>query len=88
MVFPNWFDVLAFRERGPVGFDPQTFTGPFLWFLAFAQTLLPLAVLELYLRARDGASAIAKLAAASCLFLSIGITATGIFAATMILWFP
>jgi uncharacterized membrane protein len=48
--------LLIFRR--PVGFDPKTFSGPLLTFLAFAQTLLPLAVLELYLRARDRAGGI------------------------------
>ncbi|HJU40716.1 MAG TPA: DUF2306 domain-containing protein, partial [Tahibacter sp.] len=47
-------------NRGPAGFDPQTFTGPFLTALAFAQYLVPLAVLELYLRVRRGGSIAAR----------------------------
>ena len=39
-------------NQGPVGFDPKSFTGPFLTFLAFAQYMLPLGVLELYFRAQ------------------------------------
>src|SRR5207253_1370504 len=39
-------------NQGPRGFDPKTFQGPFLTFLAFAQYLLPLLVLELYMRAQ------------------------------------
>ena len=35
-------------HQGAVGFDGKTFTGPFLSFLAFAQTLLPLALLQAY----------------------------------------
>src|SRR5271165_6886925 len=34
--------------KGPIGFDPSTFTGPLLTFLTFGQYLIPLAVLELY----------------------------------------
>ena len=35
-------------HQGPVGFDPETFEGPFIIALAFAQYLIPLALLELY----------------------------------------
>ena len=42
-------------NQGPVGFDPKTFRGPFLSFWAFADYLLPLAILELYLRTKDRA---------------------------------
>ncbi len=38
---------------GGAGIDFQTFTGPFLTFLFFGQYLVPLAVLELYLRGGD-----------------------------------
>lgn len=65
----------------PVGFDAKSFTGPFLTTLAFAQFLLPLAVLELYLRSR-GAAVAALLAVASL------ATAGGIFGATMGMWLP
>ncbi|MFY2763158.1 DUF2306 domain-containing protein [Arenimonas sp. MALMAid1274] len=75
-------------NQGPVGFDPETFTGPFLVFLSFAQTLLPLAVLELYLRARDRGSRAARITMAGVLGLCALATATGIFAATMMLWLP
>ena len=64
-------------NHGPVGFNPQTFEGPFLDFLTFAQYLLPLAVLELYLRTQDHAAAPGKYA--------MGI---GIFGATMGMWLP
>ncbi len=71
--------LLVFRQ--PVGFDPKSFTGPFLTVLAFAQYLLPLAVLELYLRSR-GAAVAALLAVASL------ATAGGILGATMGMWLP
>jgi uncharacterized membrane protein len=39
--------------KGPFGFDPVTFRGPFLTIMTFAQYLVPLAVLEIYLRAKS-----------------------------------
>ncbi|HYR90973.1 MAG TPA: DUF2306 domain-containing protein [Terriglobia bacterium] len=74
--------------RGPFGFDPKTFQGPFLTFLSFAQYLLPLAVLELYMRARDGAGAPRRFAMAAGLFVLTVAMGGGIFAATMGVWLP
>jgi len=75
-------------NKGPVGFDPKAFVGPFLTFLAFAQYVLPLAVLELYLRAQAGRGALRRVAVATVLFALTGLTATGIAAASMIMWLP
>lgn len=75
-------------NKGPVGFDPESFTGPFLTFLAFAQMLIPLAFLELYLRAGSGKNAMFKYAVALIILLLSFATAFGIFAATMGLWLP
>lgn len=69
--------------QAPVGFDPKTFTGPFVLALNFAQFLLPLAVLELYLRARGRG-----LALASALVLLSLATAAGIFGAALGMWLP
>ncbi|MGM9479985.1 DUF2306 domain-containing protein [Roseateles sp. NT4] len=69
--------------RAPVGFDPKTFTGPFVYALSFAQFLLPLLVLELYLRARGRAMVLAL----TLVLLSLA-TAGGIFGATMGMWLP
>jgi len=70
-------------NRGPVGFDPRTFQGPFLEFLSFAQYLLPLAVLELYLFAQSrGSPAIRYMTAATLMVLTAAV-AVGIFAYTM-----
>ncbi len=74
--------------RAPVGFDAKTFTGPFLVFLAFAQYLLPLAVLEMYFRARDGGTAAARMGMAGLLCGLALLTAFGIFGATMGMWLP
>lgn len=72
---------------GPVGFDPKTFSGPFITFLAFAQYLLPLGLLELYLRAQR-AGTLQRWSMAVVLMLSALVTGTGIAGATMALWLP
>jgi uncharacterized membrane protein len=77
-----------FVNKGPVGFDPKTFTGPFLNFLSFAQFLAPLAVLELYLRVREQGSVAARLAVAGLLLGLTGAMATGIAVAAAALWLP
>lgn len=75
-------------NRGPAGFDPKTFTGPFLTFLSFADYLLPLAVLEAYLRAQRSCRAGVQIAMASGLgILTLAMTG-GIAAAAAILWLP
>lgn len=73
---------------GPVGFDPVSFQGPVLSLLSFAQYLLPLAVLELYLRARASQRPAARIAMA-CLMLVLSVaTVAGVAAAAMVLWLP
>jgi len=44
-------------NHGPFGFNQATFSGPFLTFMSFGQYLVPLAVLEIYLRTQDRAGA-------------------------------
>ena len=74
--------------QGPFGFDPSTFTGPFLTFLAFAAFLGPLGILELYLRAQDHPGALRRMVTAVVLIvLTLGMTG-GIFGATMGMWLP
>lgn len=75
-------------NRGPAGFDPETFTGPFINFLSFADYLLPLAVLELYLRTNERAGTSGRLALAAGLLLLTVAMGVGIFAASMVLWLP
>lgn len=75
-------------NHGPAGFDPKTFTGPFLTFISFADVLLPLAVVELYLRTHErGASWQRRAMAATVGLLSIAM-AVGIFGAVVGLWLP
>jgi len=88
-----WFFRVGFMawvgfNGAPVGFDPQTFTGPFLTLLSFAQTLLPLAVLELYMRAQDSEKPAARFAVAA---MVVGLTVVmgfGIFVAANVIWLP
>lgn len=75
-------------HQSPVGFDPKTFEGPFLTFLGFAQYLVPLAVLELYLRVRDSGAPAARIAMAATLVVLTVATAAGIAGATMGMWLP
>jgi len=87
-----WFFRVGFMAwvgwlGAPVGFDAQTFTGPFLTVLSFAQTLLPLALLELYLRAKDGGP-VARAAMAATLAGGTFVMGFGIFVAANVWWIP
>jgi hypothetical protein len=75
-------------NQGPAGFDPKTFEGRALTTLAFAQFLLPLAILELYLRAQRSGGARAQVSVATIIAAMTLVTAVGIAAATMIMWLP
>ena len=80
--------LLVVLNRSPFGFDPATLQGPFLTFITFAQYLVPLAVLEIYLHVQDRSGAAGRMAMAASLFLlTLGLGA-GIFAVTMIKWLP
>lgn len=75
-------------HRAPVGFDPNTFTGPLLSTLIFAQTLVPLAVLEVYLRAQRSSSAGVQGGVAAALALLSLLTLFGAAAAAAGMWLP
>ena len=66
-------------NHGPVGFNPKTFTGPALTILTFAQYLLPLAVLQLYLRVQNRAGTAGRFAMAAALFVLTLATIVGLF---------
>jgi hypothetical protein len=88
-----WFFRIAFFLsflvfKGPVGFDPQTFTGPLLTFMSFGQYLVPLAVLEIYLRVQDRPGALRRMAAAGVLFVVTLAMGGGIFAVATAVWVP
>jgi hypothetical protein len=93
VVSASWFlRIMLFLtlliSKGPVGFDPTTFTGPYLSFLSFAQYLIPLAVLELYFLAQDYAGALRRFAMAGVLFTLTLAMAAGLLAVTMAVWVP
>jgi uncharacterized membrane protein len=81
--------LLAFK--GPVGFDPVTFTGPAINFLGYASYLGPLAVLELYFWAQRGGTGARPRAQIS---MAVGLAAVtlvmggGIAAAAVTQWVP
>lgn len=65
-------------NRGPFGYDPVTLSGPFLTFMSFAQYLIPLAVLEIYLRTQDRAGAAGRFAMAAGLLVVTIVMGAGI----------
>lgn len=79
-----WFMIF----RGPVGIDVTTFTGPVPTAMQYAQYLIPLAVLEVYLRAQDRPGALGRLATAGMLFVLTLAMAAGLFGVTMADWVP
>lgn len=88
-----WFFRVAFFLslvvfRGPVGFDPNTFTGPFLTFLVFAQFLVPLAIAQLYFTAQRSGGATMRIAVAISLCVFAIGTAAGSAAIAGVRWMP
>ncbi len=73
-------------NRGPAGFDPRTFTGPTLTAIAWGQFVLPLAVLEAYLRVQQHGSPGTRRAMAAAVWVLTLLTLAGIAAATLVLW--
>jgi len=88
----SWFFRLGFFLTlvvfGPIGFDQTTFSGPLLTFWTFAQYLLPLGALELYLRAQDRPGALRRMATAGVLFVLTLAMGAGIAAVTIGSWAP
>ena len=79
-----WFVIF----RGPVGLDPTTFTGPLPTILSYAQYLIPLGVLEIYLRAQSHPGAFRRLATAGMVFVLTLVMAAGLLAVTFAIWVP
>jgi Predicted membrane protein (DUF2306)/Tetratricopeptide repeat len=72
----------------PFGFDAVTLSGPLLTFMSYAQYLVPLAILEVYLRVQDGAGARGRFAMAAGLFVSTLALGAGIGIVTMASFLP
>lgn len=74
-------------NQGPVGLGDD-FDGPFVRFWAYGCYLLPLAGLELYLRARESRRPWFRWVMAGWLSLLALVTALGIFGAIIGMWLP
>lgn len=72
----------------PVGFDPVSFSGPFLTTLYVTVYILPLFFLEIYLRSQRSPSTPKKLITATLITLISLMLLLGVFAATMGMWLP
>lgn len=74
-------------NRGPVGIG-DNFDGPFILFWSFGCYLVPLGVLELYLRAKDDSGTFQRGATAGVLFVLTLVTAAGIVGISAAQWMP
>jgi hypothetical protein len=88
----SWFIRLGFTVTvvlfGPIGLDSTNFTGPMVTFWSFAQYLLPLGVLELYLWAQGRPGALRRMATAGVLFVLTLAMGAGIALQAMASWVP
>ena len=73
---------------GGIGIDWESFTGPFLYVLGFAQYLLPLVMLEWMFYCERQPTPAAQISFSLTLFLLTAFMTLGIFAATMGMWLP
>ena len=73
---------------GGIGINFETFTGPFLTFWFFGQMFVPLAVLELYIRARESKNVKLKFVASVALSIATLVMMVGIGSATLGMWLP
>jgi len=75
---------------GPVGFDPETFTGPFLTGLSIFSYGIPLSliVLEMYFYAKKKQNKVFSLFTSVTILIFTVVMAVGIFGATMSMWLP
>ena len=78
---------LSFHGQ-PVGFDPVSFSGPFLTVLNITTYIIPLLLLEVYLQAHARGSATQKLITAGGLFLLTLVMLGGVVAAIFGMWLP
>lgn len=78
---------LGFHGK-PVGFDPVSFSGPFLTALYVLVYIMPLMFLEVYLRVQARGSVNQKLATATGVTLLSLVIMFGVFGATMGMWLP
>lgn len=82
IIFGFW---ILMNQSAPGHTD--AFSGPFDIFIAFAHTLLPIAVVEVYLWTKDQGSGSRYAMATGLFVLTLALT-VGIFGASMIFWMP
>ncbi len=82
------FGLWIFLNNGTAPGSTEELGGPFDMFLAFAHSLLPLAILELYLHTKDHAGKLGRFALSAGLLVLAGALGAGIFMAAMIFWLP
>ena len=76
-------------NHGPAGFDDDTFTGPFLTIWGLGSFLLPLAILEVYLRGEKlGIGNARKLSMACLIVVATLMIVAGTFQVTTVAWVP
>jgi hypothetical protein len=75
-------------NQAPVGFDPETFQGPFLNFLYVLVYIMPQVFVEMYFQAKESKNKKFKFGISAFLFVVTLGMAVGIFAATMGMWLP
>lgn len=75
-------------NQGPVGFDPDTFTGPALTSLGIVAYLIPVFVLQGYLWAGERTGRSGKWVMATIISLATIVTAIGVLAASALMWWP
>jgi uncharacterized membrane protein len=77
-------------NQAPVGFNADTFTGPFLWVLSTFAYAVPISLilLEMYFYAQKKQNQAFSTATSAIIFLFTIIMAIGIFGATMGIWLP
>jgi Predicted membrane protein (DUF2306) len=77
-------------NQAPVGFNPGTFTGPFLWVLSTFAYAVPISLilLEMYFYAQKKQNQAFSNATSATIFLFTIIMTIGIFGATMGMWLP
>lgn len=75
-------------NRGPVGFDPDTFEGPFLTFMSIAESLLPLALLQMYFCAQRTTSQTPRYLVAAGITLAALEVGIGVLAVSAVVWMP
>jgi uncharacterized membrane protein len=75
-------------NQGPAGFDPLTFRGPALTAISFANSLLPLILVEIYLRVRTAGGTVDRLALAGLIVALTIAMGMGILGATAGMWLP